>query len=590
MDSSRVLVAVILSIVLVFAYQELVLKRFFPPPTEQQAEQAKAAKAAQSGASIGNAPTAAAAATLAAPGAVASATAASGAAPSGQQSSAMAGGAANASEQTVEVDSDYFVAVFTTRGARLKSYQLKRYKQTAGKDAPPYEMVQVSSGGPLPLGVVMTREGQLFDDRELNYVWGSSFASANGAAALGLSGGSGGRIKTAPGRETTLSFTAKTADGATIQKLFTFRHSSYVFDMDVAVSGAAAPAQLGVSMSQPLTAHLGYYDIPELQADVADKVVTENEKKIRAGVPPLAGAITYAGFGDRYFLSVFLPQSPATGQLTMAYADDEAIARLSFDGASKIHSQVYMGPKLLEALEAVNPTLHKAIDFGWAGILALIFLRTLKLFYYIAPNYGVDIILLTVSIRILFLPISIKSQRSMMKIQRLQPQMERLREKFKDNNEQLQKEMVDLYKRNHVNPLGGCAPMALQLPIFIGLYEALLNSVELRHAPFLGWINDLSTPDCLHIAWMPKLPIIDCHGLPVLVLLMGLSSFLQQYMTPTSPDPNQQRMMMLTPLIFTIMLIKFPAGLALYYFSSNMLGIIQQYFLNREFQQYTPAT
>ena len=590
MDSSRVLVAVILSIVLVFAYQELVLKKFFPPPTEQQAEQAKAAKAAQSGASIGNAPTAAAAATLAAPGAVASATAASGAAPSGQQSSAMAPGATNASEQTVEVDSDYFVAVFTTRGARLKSYQLKRYKQTAGKDAPPYEMVQVSSGGPLPLGVVMTREGQLFYDRELNYVWGSSFASANGAAALGLSGGSGGRIKTAPGRETTLSFTAKTADGATIQKLFTFRHSSYVFDMDVAVSGAAAPAQLGVSMSQPLTAHLGYYDIHELQADVADKVVTENEKKIRAGVPALVGAITYAGFGDRYFLSVFLPQSPATGQLTMAYAGDEAIARLSFDGASKIHSQVYMGPKLLEALEAVNPTLHKAIDFGWAGILALIFLRTLKLFYYIAPNYGVDIILLTVSIRILFLPISIKSQRSMMKIQRLQPQMERLREKFKDNNEQLQKEMVDLYKRNHVNPLGGCAPMALQLPIFIGLYEALLNSVELRHAPFLGWINDLSTPDCLHIAWMPKLPIIDCHGLPVLVLLMGLSSFLQQYMTPTSPDPNQQRMMMLTPLIFTIMLIKFPAGLALYYFSSNMLGIIQQYFLNREFQQYTPAT
>ncbi|MGA3229123.1 MAG: membrane protein insertase YidC, partial [Candidatus Binatus sp.] len=134
------------------------------------------------------------------------------------------------------------------------------------------------------------------------------------------------------------------------------------------------------------------------------------------------------------------------------------------------------------------------------------------------------------------------------------------------------------------------APMALQLPIFIGLYEALLNSVELRHAPFIGWINDLSTPDCLHIPGLPQLPMVHCHGLPVLVLLMGLTSFLQQYMTPTSPDPNQQKMMMLTPLIFTIMLINFPAGLALYYFSSNLLGVIQQYFLNREFQQYTPAT
>jgi YidC/Oxa1 family membrane protein insertase len=348
--------------------------------------------------------------------------------------------------------------------------------------------------------------------------------------------------------------------------------------------------QLGESMSQPLTAHQGYYDIPELQAEVSDKVITHVEKDLQKGVPAAAGTIVYAGFGDRYFLSVFLPEQPKSGRLVMAYAGDEALARVLFDGTTTIHSRVYMGPKLLEALEAANPELRRAIDFGWARILALVFLRTLKLFHYVAPNYGVDIILLTVSIRILFLPMSIKSQRSMMKMQRLQPQMERLREKYKDNNEQLQKEMVDLYKRNHVNPLGGCAPMALQLPIFIGLYEALLNSVELRHAPFIGWIRDLSTPDCLPISWMPQLPMVHCHGLPVLVLLMGASSFVQQYMTPTSPDPNQQRMMMLTPLIFTIMLINFPAGLSLYYFSTNVLGIIQQYFLNKEFQQYTPAT
>jgi len=304
----------------------------------------------------------------------------------------------------------------------------------------------------------------------------------------------------------------------------------------------------------------------------------------------VSGPITYAGFGDRYFLSVFLPESPTAGTLAMAYAGDEALARVLFNDARQIRTQVYMGPKLLDELDAVNPTLHKAIDFGWAGILALVFLRTLKLFHHIAPNYGVDIILLTIALRIASLPMSIKSQRSMMKMQRLQPQMERIREKYKDNNEQLQKEMVDLYKRNHVNPLGGCAPMALQLPIFIGLYEALLNSVELRHAPFIGWINDLSTPDCLHVPWIPQLPMMHCHGLPVLVLLMGLSSFAQQYTTPASPDPNQQRMMMLTPLIFTIMLINFPAGLSLYYFSSNVLGVIQQYFLNREFKQYTPAT
>jgi YidC/Oxa1 family membrane protein insertase len=559
-----------LSIILVVAYQELVLKRFFPAPTQQQqqaAEQAKAAKAAQGNVLGTGQATASPANGAAAPGAVGSAAA------SGQQSAAMTPSMALVPERTVEVDSDFYVAVFTTRGARLKSFRLNKYRQTPDKNSPPYEMVQVQPGGHLPLGAVMTRGEQLLDDSDLRY---DTIAPV--------------QIKTTAGANATLTFVAKNADGTVISKTFTFKPSSYVFSMDVAVTGGPPPSQIGVSMSQPLTAHQGYYDIPELQADVADKVVTANEKKLKTGLPPVAGPITYAGFGDRYFLAVFLPVDPKAGTLTMAYTGDEAIARILFDGTTRTHDEIYMGPKLLDVLDSVNPTLHKAIDFGWAGILAIIFLRTLKLFHYIAPNYGVDIVLLTVSIRIAFLPISIRSQRSMMKMQRLQPQIQRLRDKLKDNNEQLQKEMVDLYKRNHVNPLGGCAPMALQLPIFIGLYEALLNSVELRHAPFVGWINDLSTPDCLHISWFPQLPLTHCHGLPVLVLLMGLTSFLQQYMTPTTPDPNQQRMMMLTPLIFTIMLINFPAGLALYYFSSNLLGVIQQYFLNREFQQYTPAT
>ncbi len=484
-----------------------------------------------------------------------------------------AAGETLAAERTIEIDSDYWVAVFTTRGARLKSFRLKRYKATADKNSGPYEMVQMSPGGHLPLGVVMTREGQVLDDRDLVY---STTAPE--------------RINVESNIKSAMSFSAQTADGAKISKTFNFRPSSYVFEMEAAVTGGPPLQQLGISVSQPLTAHLGYYDIPELQADVTNKVLTQNEKNLRKGVEPVSGPITYAGFGDRYFLSVFLPESPTVGTLAMAYAGDEAIARVLFNDAREIRTQVYMGPKLLDALEAVNPALHKAIDFGWAGILALVFLRALKLFHLIAPNYGVDIILLTIALRLASLPMSIKSQRSMMKMQRLQPQMERIREKYKDNNEQLQKEMVDLYKRNHVNPLGGCAPMALQLPIFIGLYEALLNSVELRHAPFIGWINDLSTPDCLHVPGLPQLPMMHCHGLPVLVLLMGLSSFAQQYTTPTSPDPNQQRMMMLTPLIFTIMLINFPAGLSLYYFSSNVLGVIQQYFLNREFKQYTPAT
>src|SRR5260370_10430618 len=137
--------------------------------------------------------------------------------------------------------------------------------------------------------------------------------------------------------------------------------------MDVAVTGGARGLdQLGEAMSQPLTAHQGYYDIPELQADVNDKVITENQKKLTTGVEPVAGTITYAGFGDRYFLSVFLPEEPKTGRLVMAYAGDEALARLLFDGTTRIHSHVYIGPKLLEALEAAKPSSATAIYVDWA--------------------------------------------------------------------------------------------------------------------------------------------------------------------------------------------------------------------------------
>jgi YidC/Oxa1 family membrane protein insertase len=249
-----------------------------------------------------------------------------------------------------------------------------------------------------------------------------------------------------------------------------------------------------------------------------------------------------------------------------------------------------MGPKALEVLEAVDPALSKAIDLGFWGIIALPFLRLLKLFYRIVPNYGIAIILLTVVVRLLTLPMSIKGQRSMMRMQRLQPQVTRLREKFKDDSERLNREMVELYKRNHVNPLGGCLPMVVQFPVFIGLYEALLNAVELRHAPFVGWIQDLSAPDVLSIPGMPAIPFTDLHGIPVLVLLMTGSSFLQQWLMPRQPDPSQQRMMMFMPLAFSLIFLSLPAGLTLYYLSSNLLGIAQQVILNREFKQVTPET
>ena len=196
-------------------------------------------------------------------------------------------------------------------------------------------------------------------------------------------------------------------------------------------------------------------------------------------------------------------------------------------------------------------------------------------------SYGIDIILLTVIIKLLLAPLTHKSFVSMKQMQKLQPQMERLKERFKDDKEKLNKEIMELYRRNKVNPLGGCLPMALQFPVFIGLYNALLTPIELRHAPFL-WIKDLSRPDWESLpftlaGWPSFLP----SGIPVLTILMGASMFLQQWMTPSAGDPNQKKMMMLMPLMFTFMFVSFPAGLTVYWLVNNVLSIAQQYLINR---------
>jgi len=487
------------------------------------------------------------------------------------------GAAASVGGRTIEVDTELYRATFTSRGARLKSLRLKNFRETSAPTSPPLEMVRTAEGAELPLGLVIGHDGSSIDDREIDY--------ASDAPAL---------IEVRPGERQGLTFTAKTSNGLSLVKSFTFKAADYVFELSAEVTDQTSTIdKIGFEFSQPLTPHKGYYDIPKIQAYLNNKAIAENEKELRKGVQPMAGALTYAGFGDRYFLSVMLPEKAADDTLIMDYDGVEAHAQVFFSGARantlRAASKVYIGPKDLDILEAINPSLSTAIELGWTRILALALLRTLKLFHRIAPNYGVDIVLLTVAIRLLLLPMSIKSQRSMMRLQRLQPQVERIREKFKDDRERLNREMVDLYKRNHVNPMGGCAPMALQLPIFIGLYYALSNAVELRHAPFVGWIRDLSAPDCLRIPGVPPLPFTECGGIPVLVLLMGLSTFLQQWMSPQSADPSQQRMMMLMPIVFTVMLVNFPAGLSLYYLSSNVVGVIQQYVLNREFKQLSPA-
>ncbi|MBU4153552.1 MAG: membrane protein insertase YidC, partial [Proteobacteria bacterium] len=221
--------------------------------------------------------------------------------------------------------------------------------------------------------------------------------------------------------------------------------------------------------------------------------------------------------------------------------------------------------------------LDKVINFGWFDVIAKPTLFLLNFLHHYLHNYGVAIILVTIIFKLLFWPISHKGMKSMKTMQKIQPKMAKLREKYKDDTERLNQEMMTLYKTYKVNPLGGCLPMILQIPVFFALYKVLLQTIELRHAPFMLWITDLSAPDRLYIGF----DIPGLGGIPVLTLLMGASMFLQQKMTPTTGDPTQAKIMMFLPVIFTFMFLNFASGLVLYWFVNNLLSIVQQYFINR---------
>jgi YidC/Oxa1 family membrane protein insertase len=237
-----------------------------------------------------------------------------------------------------------------------------------------------------------------------------------------------------------------------------------------------------------------------------------------------------------------------------------------------------MGPKEIKTLKAANPKLAKAVNFGWFDVIAQPLLVCLKFFHRFLHNYGLAIILLTVLIKILFWPLTHKSYVSMQAMKKLQPKMAKIREKYKDDKEKMNQEIMQMYRTHKVNPMGGCLPMLLQIPVFFALYRVLYSSIAMRHAPFLWWINDLSAPDRLYVGF--TIPYLG--GLPVLTLLMGISMFVQQKMTPTSADPRQEKMMLMMPVVFTVFFVNFPSGLVLYWLVNNILSIGQQYYINKK--------
>ena len=293
----------------------------------------------------------------------------------------------------------------------------------------------------------------------------------------------------------------------------------------------------------------------------------------------MEGPFTWIASEDMYFVAALVPTEESMGALARKGSGDRveigAFSQMQLPPGSAVSMDVaaYVGPKETNSLRSVSESLVKTIELGIFSFIARPLLDMLNFFNKYLGNYGLSIIILSALIKIVFIPFSTISHRSMKKMSKLQPQINALRDKYKKDRDKLNQEIMKLYQENKVNPASGCLPILVQIPVFFALYRALLGAIELRHAPFVFWITDLSAKDPLYIT-----PIF-----------MGATMVLQQKMTPATGDPRQAQMMMFMPIVFTALFLSFPSGLVVYWTVNNVLTIGHQYWMNKSMKREEAA-
>lgn len=462
----------------------------------------------------------------------------------------------------VTVKTPLFTAVLNSAGGVLDSFSLKDYRQTISPDSPLVNLTSEQARQKAPLGLLLNGQP----------TWQAAQWTMEG-----------GDLDLAPGQSGALTFVGMLGD-VRIERTVTFQADSYLFGEALALTNASgAPVSLKVAHTvavEKLSEASESYNVTKV-AYYGDSGLSEitDAKDLEKGVAEDKG-ITWAGVESNYFLVATLPQAP--GYLAKAKLEG-GVYRVALEkdavpvpAGSRVEMPVsyYFGPKELAYLAKAPGHLTASVNYGWFDFIAKPLLIMLDFLHGFVGNYGVAIILLTIIIKILFWPLTHKSYKSMDQMRKLQPHMAQIREKYKDDRQKMNEEMMRLYKTYKVNPAGGCLPMVVQIPVFIGLYQALLNAIELRHAPFIThvpftdiiWLADLSVKDPFYVT-----PII-----------MGATMFLQQKMTPAPGDPTQAKIMLALPVVFTFMFLNFPSGLVVYWLVNNVLSIAQQWHLIRK--------
>ena len=475
--------------------------------------------------------------------------------------------------EDIVVESDLYKVTFSTRGAVAENWILKRYRDA--KEAP-LDLIDDEACG--KLGFPMSLKIADVDlSNKLN-------------SALYVAAPAGTPLK--PPAKLEFSY----SDGRVqVRKVFSFETG---YDLHTEVSVVEGGHYLPVEVTWPggfgdhslAPAIINTYSMG-VYGSIGD-LTTVAQRKLGAD-RSMPAPLQLAGLEDRYFAGIFLPDSPdqtfKLGRQTWTPTDwsgkdsdkpSPIFAQLGEEREKPLAFRMFVGPKNLDVLRAESPPLDSLVDFGWFAFVAKpLFLGLRYIYDHWAHNYGWAIVILTVLINFAMFPLKLKSIRSAQEMQRIGPLVKSIQEKYKNlkfndpKKARMNEEMMNLYKEHGVNPLGGCLPMALQLPFLYGFYRVLDLPIELRHAPWIWWIKDLSAPDKFHPFGFP---------LAILPTVMVISLFIMQKMTPiATADPAQQRMMLLTPLIFGIMFYNLPSGLVLYFLTANVVGIVQQLLLNK---------
>ena len=384
---------------------------------------------------------------------------------------------------------------------------------------------------------------------------------------------------------------ASTPQGIKVTKILTFHRASYRIDVaEEIANGTAAPLATDAYFQLTRNGEPAGGDPYMTKTYTGAAVYTEREKFQKITFDDIAkGKVAYPKTADNgwiamiqhYFVAALLPPEKTPREFYTRKLDGDLfsigvivpVGPIAPGATARVEVPLYAGPQDQDHLQSVAPGLQLVVDYGWLTVIAAPLFWVLKLFHGWAGNWGLAIILLTVLIKLIFFPLSAASYRSMAKMKLVTPRLMKLREQYGDDKVKMNQAMMDLYKTEKINPLGGCLPILVQIPVFIALYWVLFESVELRHAPFYLWIKDLSAPD----PWY------------VLPTLMMVSMIVQTKMNPTPPDPVQAKVMMIMPLVFGVMFYFFPSGLVLYWFVNNILSILQQWQISRMIGDKTAA-